>query len=196
MFVAVRQVFKKDVPLAVDILSDILQESNMDEASVTRERNVILREMQEVRPFSCALHKAAAAGFCVCQGASLPAATCWESKNVPQCQPTHAPVVAVPGADAANPHNAAPGDTAVPAELQVEGMPDEVIFDHLHATAFQYSPLGRTILGPASNIKKLTRKDLASYIATHYTTPRMVRAAPTFTCALQLCSEPAGSKAA
>lgn len=54
-------------------------------------------------------------------------------------------------------------------------MPDEVIFDHLHATAFQYSPLGRTILGPASNIKKLTRKDLASYIATHYTTPRMVR---------------------
>ena len=54
-------------------------------------------------------------------------------------------------------------------------MPDEVIFDHLHATAFQYSPLGRTILGPASNIKKLTRKDLADYIATHYTTPRMVQ---------------------
>ena len=54
-------------------------------------------------------------------------------------------------------------------------MPDEVIFDHLHATAFQYSPLGRTILGPAKNVKKLTRKDLADYISTHYTTPRMVR---------------------
>lgn len=44
------QVFKKDVPLAVDILSDILQESNMDESSVARERSVILREMQEVWP--------------------------------------------------------------------------------------------------------------------------------------------------
>ena len=59
--------------------------------------------------------------------------------------------------------------------LQVEGMPDEVVFDHLHSTAFQYSPLGRTILGPASNIQKLTRQDLSDYIATHYTTPRMVR---------------------
>ena len=58
---------------------------------------------------------------------------------------------------------------------QVEGMPDEVVFDHLHSTAFQYSPLGRTILGPASNIQKLTRQDLSDYIATHYTTPRMVR---------------------
>ena len=44
------KVFKKDVPLAVDILSDILQDSNMDESSVSRERNVILREMQEARP--------------------------------------------------------------------------------------------------------------------------------------------------
>ena len=56
-------------------------------------------------------------------------------------------------------------------------MPEEVIFDHLHATAFQHSPLGRTILGPADNIKTLTRGDLADYIATHYTAPRMVRAA-------------------
>ena len=58
---------------------------------------------------------------------------------------------------------------------QVEGMPEEVIFDHLHATAFQYSPLGRTILGPAENIARLTRDDLAKYIKTHYTAPRMVR---------------------
>ena len=50
------KVFKKDVPLAVDILSDILQDSNMDESSVQRERNVILREMQEVRPCVLALH--------------------------------------------------------------------------------------------------------------------------------------------
>ena len=58
--------------------------------------------------------------------------------------------------------------------LQVEGVPEEVVFDHLHATAFQYSPLGRTILGPAENIRSLTRDDLANYISTHYTAPRMV----------------------
>lgn len=59
--------------------------------------------------------------------------------------------------------------------MQVEGVPEEVIFDHLHATAFQFSPLGRTILGPADNIRALSRDDLAQYIATHYTAPRMVR---------------------
>lgn len=41
------KVGKNDVPKAVDILSDILQESNLDEASINRERDVILREMQE-----------------------------------------------------------------------------------------------------------------------------------------------------
>lgn len=51
---------------------------------------------------------------------------------------------------------------------------DEVIFDHLHATAFQHSPLGRTILGPAENIRAINRDDLADYISTHYTGPRMV----------------------
>ncbi|PHT57446.1 hypothetical protein CQW23_05932 [Capsicum baccatum] len=30
-----------------------------------------------------------------------------------------------------------------------EGQTEGVIFDHLHSTAFQYSSLGRTILGPA-----------------------------------------------
>ena len=61
------------------------------------------------------------------------------------------------------------------AMLQVEGIPEEVVFDHLHATAFQHTSLGHTILGPAENIQKLTRGDLADYIATHYTAPRMVR---------------------
>ena len=59
--------------------------------------------------------------------------------------------------------------------VQVEGVAEEVIFDHLHATAFQHSPLGRTILGPAENIRTLTRNDLVDYIQTHYTAPRMVR---------------------
>ena len=42
------KVLKKDVGRAVDILSDILQHSNLDEAAIERERSVILREMQEV----------------------------------------------------------------------------------------------------------------------------------------------------
>ncbi|KAI8548446.1 hypothetical protein RHMOL_Rhmol07G0274600 [Rhododendron molle] len=59
----------------------------------------------------------------------------------------------------------------------VEGQTEEVIFDHLHATAFQYTPLGRTILGPAQNIKTITKEDLKNYISTHYTASRMVIAA-------------------
>jgi processing peptidase subunit beta len=41
-------VFKKDVPKAVEIISDIIQNSNLKEADVERERSVILREMEEV----------------------------------------------------------------------------------------------------------------------------------------------------
>eukprot|EP00850_Spirogloea_muscicola_P005180 SM000023S07636 [mRNA] locus=s23:639245:642315:+ [translate_table: standard] len=60
---------------------------------------------------------------------------------------------------------------------EIEGQVEEVLFDHLHATAFQYSPLGRPILGPADNIRSITRGDLADYISTHYSGPRMVVAA-------------------
>lgn len=42
------KVFKKDVPRALDILSDILQNSKLDEQAIERERDVILREMEEV----------------------------------------------------------------------------------------------------------------------------------------------------
>ncbi|KAH9568215.1 hypothetical protein CY35_03G066000 [Sphagnum magellanicum] len=100
------KVLKKDVSAAVNILADILQNSSFDEDRISRERNVILREMEEV-----------------------------------------------------------------------EGQVEEVMFDHLHATAFQYSPLSRTILGPAENIHTITQADLKSYISTHYTGPRMVLAA-------------------
>jgi len=98
--------FSKDLPKAVDILSDILQNSTLGEAEIERERGVILREMQEVE-----------------------------------------------------------------TNLQ------EVVFDHLHATAYQGTPLGRTILGPTENIKSITAKDLRDYINTHYKAPRMVLAA-------------------
>lgn len=42
------KVFKKDVPKAVEILGDILLDSKLDEAAIDRERDVILREMEEV----------------------------------------------------------------------------------------------------------------------------------------------------
>lgn len=51
---------------------------------------------------------------------------------------------------------------------------EEVVFDHLHATAFQGQPLGRTILGPAANIESIQRDDLVNYIKTNYTADRMV----------------------
>ena len=36
---------------------------------------------------------------------------------------------------------------------EVETQVEEVIFDYLHATAYQGTPLGMTILGPTENIK-------------------------------------------
>ncbi|EJD50912.1 mitochondrial processing peptidase beta subunit [Auricularia subglabra TFB-10046 SS5] len=40
--------FRQDVPASVDIISDILQNSKLEESAVERERDVILREQQEV----------------------------------------------------------------------------------------------------------------------------------------------------
>ncbi|KDQ62146.1 hypothetical protein JAAARDRAFT_189512 [Jaapia argillacea MUCL 33604] len=40
--------FRKDVPKAVDIISDILQNSKLEGSAIERERDVILREQQEV----------------------------------------------------------------------------------------------------------------------------------------------------
>jgi len=59
---------------------------------------------------------------------------------------------------------------------EVEMNLQEVVFDHLHAVAYQGTPLGRTILGPAKNIKSINRNDLTHYIKTHYKGPRMVLA--------------------
>merc|ERR1712014_33153 len=97
--------FSKDLDRAVEILSDIIQNSTLGEQEIERERGVILREMQEVE-----------------------------------------------------------------TNLQ------EVVFDYLHATAYQGTPLGRTILGPTGNIKSISRDDIVHYIKTHYKGPRMVLA--------------------
>lgn len=42
------KVLDHDVPKALGILADILQNSSFDEARINRERDVILREMEEV----------------------------------------------------------------------------------------------------------------------------------------------------
>jgi hypothetical protein len=54
------------------------------------------------------------------------------------------------------------------AFLQVNKQTSELVFDHLHATAFQHSPLGRTILGPEENIRSISRQDLVDYMSAHY----------------------------
>eukprot|EP00043_Microstomoeca_roanoka_P018094 m.191876 g.191876 ORF g.191876 m.191876 type:complete len:450 (-) comp16762_c9_seq4:563-1912(-) len=95
--------FSGDVNFAVDLLGDILTNAKYDAAKVEAERDVILRENQEVN-----------------------------------------------------------------------SIPEEVVMDYLHATAFQNSPLGYTILGPEENIKSITRDDLVKYVETYYTGPRMV----------------------
>ncbi|KAF6254777.1 Metalloenzyme, LuxS/M16 peptidase-like protein [Scenedesmus sp. NREL 46B-D3] len=100
------KVMKKDVGKALSILGDILLNSKLDDSAIVRERDVILREMEEVNKQT-----------------------------------------------------------------------SELVFDHLHATAFQHSPLGRTILGPEENIRSISRQDLVDYMAAHYRGPRMVLAA-------------------
>ncbi len=68
--------------IVVELLSDIVQNSEFNEEEIERERHAILREMEEV-----------------------------------------------------------------------ENNFQEVIFDHLHATAYQGTPLARSVLGPSDNIK-------------------------------------------
>lgn len=60
---------------------------------------------------------------------------------------------------------------------EVESNLQEVVFDHLHATAFQGTPLGQTILGPTQNINSIGRNDLKTYVKTHYKSSRIVLAA-------------------
>ena len=59
----------------------------------------------------------------------------------------------------------------------VDSRMQEVVFDRLHQTAYRGSSLSRTILGPKENIESITKKDIDSYIKTHYVAPRMVVAA-------------------
>lgn len=92
-----------DVPKAIEILGDIVQNAKLGEQEIERERGVILREMQEVE-----------------------------------------------------------------SNLQ------EVVFDHLHAIAYQGTPLANTILGPTANIRSINSSDLRNYLDNHYKSSRVV----------------------
>lgn len=65
-------------------------------------------------------------------------------------------------------------DVILREQEEVDKQLEEVVFDHLHATAFQGQPLGRTILGPKENIASIQRDDLVGYITKNYTADRMV----------------------
>jgi len=56
---------------------------------------------------------------------------------------------------------------------EVNNNMEEVIFDHLHAAAYQGTSLGRTILGTEENIKSIQQSDLKEYVSRFYTAPRM-----------------------
>jgi len=100
------RVLNNDVPLAVNILSDILRNSVFDPHEIEVERGVILQEI----------------------GQTL--------------------------------------DT-----------PDDIIFDWLQETAYPDQSIGRSILGPADNIKRFDRDDLTSFVSAQYQPQRMILAA-------------------
>jgi mitochondrial-processing peptidase subunit beta len=71
--------------------------------------------------------------------------------------------------------------------MEVNKKQEELVLDHLHATAYQGCGLGRTILGSEENIANMKQSDLKSYISTHYTAPRMVVAGAGAVDHQQLC---------
>ncbi|KAM4587478.1 cytochrome b-c1 complex subunit 1, mitochondrial [Odontesthes bonariensis] len=96
----------KDLPKAVEILSEVVQSCSLNEAEMEQQRGVVLRELEEV-----------------------------------------------------------------------EGNLQDVCLDLLHATAYQGTPLGQSVLGPSSTARNVTRQDLVDYISSHYKAPRMVLSA-------------------
>ncbi|XP_068171318.1 cytochrome b-c1 complex subunit 1, mitochondrial [Antennarius striatus] len=96
----------KDVPKAVELLSEVVHSCSLNEAEIEQQRHVVLRELEEV-----------------------------------------------------------------------QGNLQDVCLDLLHATAFQGTSLGHSVLGPSDNARTLTRQDLVEYISSHYKATRMVLAA-------------------
>jgi len=58
-----------------------------------------------------------------------------------------------------------------------EDTPDDIIFEHLQATAFPEQPVGRTIMGTRQTVRSFDRKQLRAYLDRQYRAPGMVVAA-------------------
>ena len=97
------RVLRDDVPLAVDILADILLNATLDLSELERERDVVCQEI-----------------------------------------------------------------------AQAYDTPDDIIFDHLQATAYPGQPVGRSILGTHETVGALERDHVAHFMAAHYRAPRLV----------------------
>lgn len=100
------RVLKEDVPLAVDILADLLIHATFDPREVLREQDVIAQEIG-----------------------------------------------------------------------QANDTPDDIIFDHLQACAFDGQPLGYSILGTVESVKGIDAAALTAFRETHYCAQNMVIAA-------------------
>lgn len=57
---------------------------------------------------------------------------------------------------------------------QAEDTPDDIIFDHLQATAFPNQSLGRPILGTEKHVRSFTRDTLINQIKDHYVAQSML----------------------
>ncbi|KAI3730712.1 hypothetical protein L1987_61887 [Smallanthus sonchifolius] len=140
----IAKVMAVDVPKALDILSDMLQNSTFDEKLIKDERNTIMDELLE--------------HGCCCLVTTIAVSTDRQQHGCCCSVIT---------------------DDSVPADAQqfhseVIAQADDLIFIRLQETAFQHTPLGRTVLGPPKNIMLMTKKDIQDYLSTHYTAHRMV----------------------
>lgn len=56
---------------------------------------------------------------------------------------------------------------------QAQDTPDDLIFDMLQEATYPDQAIGRPILGSAENVARLTRDEIAGYMADHYRAPAM-----------------------
>ncbi|MBP9752808.1 MAG: insulinase family protein [Proteobacteria bacterium] len=60
---------------------------------------------------------------------------------------------------------------------QTEDSPDDIVFDYFQSTCFKDQAMGRSILGPVSNVENFTSHQVKNYMQDHYSTNNMVFAA-------------------
>lgn len=52
--------------------------------------------------------------------------------------------------------------------------PDDLVFDYFHEAAYPHQPLGRTILGTAETVRRISSENLLDYMHTQYTASRLI----------------------